>query len=151
MRQERDGFTIVEVLITIALLVVLTAVAGVNLHAYTMNRNLKSAARDIIADFSLYKRKAVTESESYKITFHVAESKYTVQRGNTVVATKYISTYGKGIELVSAQFGAGKTVHFLTRGIVSPFGNVILKNSRQSQATIKVNITGKTYVAFDIK
>lgn len=151
MRALREGFTLIELIVVIAVLAILAIVAGLNLHAYALNRNLKSAARDIVSDFSLYKRKAVSENEAYVITFDVTGSSYTIKRGETTVTTKRPSSFGSDIQIVSANFGSGKTVHFLTRGTVSPFGNVKLKNSRQSQATIKVNITGKTYVAFDMK
>jgi prepilin-type N-terminal cleavage/methylation domain-containing protein len=151
MRGSKEGFTLVELMIAIALVAILAVIAGLNLHAYALNRNLKTAARDIVTDFALYKRKAVSENETYKITFDIIGSCYTIQKGTTTIATKRPSSFGECIELMSANFGNGRTVNFLSRGTVSPFGNVKLKNSRQSQATVKVNITGKTYVAFDIK
>lgn len=146
-----EGFTLVELLIAIAVLAIVAAVAGVNLNAFTLNRNLQSAARNIASDFFLCKERAISENTSYQIVFDIAGRSYTIQPGTPSAITRRLSEFGPDIELISASFGSGKTVHFQTRGTISPFGNVKLKNSRQSKATIKVNMTGRTHVAFDIK
>ncbi len=145
------GFTLVELITAIAVLAVITVIAGMNLHAYTLNKNLKSAARDIAADFFRCKQRAVSESTTYRISFDVAGGSYTIQPGTSAAVIKRPSSFGSGIALDSVRFGGGQTVSFLTRGTLSPFGNVILKNSRDSKATIRVNITGRTYVRFDIQ
>ncbi|MGO9138807.1 MAG: hypothetical protein ACLP9S_06735 [Syntrophales bacterium] len=59
--------------------------------------------------------------------------------------------FGSDIRITAASFGAGHTVNLLPRGTVSPFGNVKLKKSRDSNTTIKVKIAGRTYVKFDIR
>ena len=158
--QRRKGFTLVELLIAISLLVILAAIGWVNLHAYTLNRNLRSATRDIASDFSICKQKAVSENNTYQIVFDVAGSNYTIQTvtGVPPAVTKRPSSFGSDISIVSADFGGGQTINFLARGTVSPLkapplvtgdNSVLLKNSRNSIATITVTMTGKTNVTFD--
>ena len=149
--KSRNGFTLVELMITIAILAMVAAIGGLSLHTYTLNRNLKSAAREIMSDFFVYRARAVSEGKTYRITFDIDGNSYTIQPGTSTPVTRSPMAFGSDIRIVDASFGAGKTVNFLARGTVSPFGNVKLRNSRQSNATIKVNITGRTYVKFDIK
>jgi prepilin-type N-terminal cleavage/methylation domain-containing protein len=150
MMKSKKGFTLVELIITIALVAIIGAIMGLNLHAYTLNRNLKSAARAITSDFFHCKGKAISENTRYQIDFDVANGSYTIQPGTPAAVTKHLSEFGPDIEFVNASFGKGHTIHFYTRGTAAP-GNINLKNSRQSNATIKVNITGRTHVAFDIQ
>jgi type II secretion system protein H len=149
--KSRKGFTLVELMIVIALLAIVATIAGLSLHAYTLNRNLKSAAREIVSDFFVYKSRAVSEGKTYRIAFDVAGSSYTIQPGTATPVTRSPMAFGSDIRITAANFGAGHTVNFLPRGTVSPFGNIKLENSRQSSATIKVNITGRTYAKFVIK
>jgi type IV fimbrial biogenesis protein FimT len=149
--KSRKGFTLVELMIAIAVLAIVAAIAGLTLHSYTLNRNLKSAAREIVSDFFVYRARAVSEGRTYRIAFDVDGSTYTIQPGTATPVTRSPSAFGSDIRITAANFGGGHTVNFLPRGTVSPFGNIKLKNSRDSNATIKVNITGRTYVKFDIR
>ena len=148
--KPNKGFTLIELMITLALVAIISAIAGLNFYAYTLNRNLKSAARAIASDFFLCKRKAISENTRYQIAFDVAGGSYTIQPGTSSELTKRLSEFGSDIEIENASFGKGHTIHFYTRGTAAP-GNIKLKNSRQSKATIKVNITGRTHIAFDIQ
>jgi prepilin-type N-terminal cleavage/methylation domain-containing protein len=162
--KHRNGFTLVELMIVVFLLAFISAIGGLLLQNYTLNRNLRTAARDIASDFTIYKERAISENITYQIVFNspVAGS-YTIQSvvnpGPVVtnVTTKSPSSFGSGIGIFSATFGPGglQTVIFSPRGTVSPLGNavldgVVLQNSRASRATITVNLTGRTYVTFNI-
>ncbi|MCX5845554.1 MAG: prepilin-type N-terminal cleavage/methylation domain-containing protein [Deltaproteobacteria bacterium] len=158
--QRCKGFTLIELLMAIVILIIIAAIGWVNLHAYTLNRNLRSAARDIASDFSLCKQRAVSENNTYQIVFNKAESSYAIQTvtGVPPAVTKLLSSFGSDISIISADFGAAssQTVTFNTRGTVTPLGNpagdgVVLQNSRNSKATITVNTMGRTNVTFDIK
>jgi prepilin-type N-terminal cleavage/methylation domain-containing protein len=160
--KRRKGFTLVELVIVIFILAIISAIGGLALHNYTLNRNLRTAARDIASDFTIYKERAVSDNITYRITFDTTvPGSYTIQSVvNAVVTnltTKRPSSFGSDIRIISATFGAGasQTVIFSPRGTVSPLGNapldcVILQNRRNSRATITVNLTGRTYVTFNI-
>ena len=160
--KSRNGFTLVELMIVVFLLALISAIGGLVLHNYTLNRNLRTAARDIASDFAIYKERAVSDNITYQIAFNTAlPGSYTIQSVvNAVVTnltTKSPSSFGSDIRIISATFGAGasQTVIFSPRGTVSPLGNavldgVVLQNSRNSRATITVNLTGRTYATFNI-
>jgi prepilin-type N-terminal cleavage/methylation domain-containing protein len=155
------GFTLVELMIVVFLLAFISTIAGLWLQSYTINRNLRTAARDIASDFAIFKERAVSDNVTYQIAFNItAPGSYTIQSVvggvTTDLTTKRPSSFGSGITIVSATFGPGatSTVIFNPRGTISPLGGaldgVVLRNSRSSQATITVNLTGRTYVTFNI-
>ncbi len=162
--KRRKGFTLVELMIVVCLLAFISAIGGLWLHYYTLNRNLRTAARDIASDFAIFKGRAVSDNITYQIAFDTtAPGSYTIQSvvGGVVanLTTKSPSAFGSGIRIISATFGAGgsQTVRFSPRGIVSSpvdqlvvGDGVVLQNTRTSQATITVNLTGRTYVTFVI-
>jgi prepilin-type N-terminal cleavage/methylation domain-containing protein len=160
--QRCKGFTVLELVMVIVILLSVAAIAGINLHAYSLNRNLKAAAWDIESDFSACKQNAVSENRIYQIVFDVAGGSYTIQTttGIPPAVTKKVTSFGSDIAIFAATFGPSQlsTVSFNNRGMVSPLGNpapnidgVILKNSRNSTATIQVNTMGRTYVKYVLK
>ena len=163
--KHRNGFTLVELMIVVFLLAFISAIGGLLLQNYTLNRNLRTAARDIASDFTIYKERAVSDNTRYQIAFNTpVAGSYTIQSvvnpGPVVtnLTTKSPSSFGSGIRIASATFGPGasQTVIFSPRGIIDStclggvLDGVILQNSRNSQATITVNLTGRTYVTFNI-
>jgi prepilin-type N-terminal cleavage/methylation domain-containing protein len=139
------GFSLAELLIVIAIIGILAAVAGYSWQRYVTNANLRTAARDIAADFSLAKENAIKESRNYTITFDVGSNSYTMAPAGTA---KSPATFGSDIRLTLANFGfAGPVITFQSRGTASA-GRVALTNGRGSTANIVVNITGKNYVEF---
>ncbi|HET6459364.1 MAG TPA: GspH/FimT family protein [Syntrophales bacterium] len=157
------GFSLIEMIIVICLIGIIAAIAGLNLVNYTTNRNLKSAARDIVSDFFICKEKAISENTTYQIVFANGGNSYTIQAlavGNPPalgpVVTKLLSQFSTDIVIQNADFAGGPQVNFLARGTVAPMppvpgvNSVILSNSRGSRATITVNTMGRTYVTFNI-
>lgn len=155
-RYRCAGFSLVELIIAIAVLSIIAAVAGINLHSYTMNRNLKSAAEDIASDISLCKERAISDSgTTYAITFDKGNNKYTItgtdSTSGAVKMTQVKSPSGldrQGIVLDNiALTGGGMVITCQARGTLNPAsGNIRLKNSRGTTITTYYSATGRTYV-----
>ena len=148
----RKGFTLVEAIIVILILCIVAAMAIPEFRKMAVNGSLKAAARDLIADFSALKQRAMSENIVYKVEFNDSEdlNRYTIkQKDGTTVQIKTPAIFG-GTKIFSASFGSGKTITFQARGTASA-GHVVLVNGRDSRATITVNFAGRTYVRFDFK
>jgi prepilin-type N-terminal cleavage/methylation domain-containing protein len=148
----QKGFTLVELLITIALIVIVAAIAIPSYFGYSLNTSLKSAARNIQADFLDLKERAIVESTAYRITFDTSGNTYTIEKGTetgapyTTIAVKALSAFGGDVGIFNAVFGGGiPTITFEGRGIATT-GKVVLTNSRGSTATIAASVSGRTYV-----
>jgi prepilin-type N-terminal cleavage/methylation domain-containing protein len=147
------GFSLIELIIVIALISIVSAFAVPMWQKYTANTNLKNAAREVMADLSNAKQQAVEENlDVYRLTFNVAGNNYALSRTDTGATswTKSVASLGNGILIDSVNFSGGSVVSFKKRGTVS-MGNLTLRNGLGSTATITVTITGRSYVQFNMQ
>ena len=151
MKQSK-GFTLIELMIVIAVLGILGTMATFSFQRYVTNANLKTAAREIMTDMSLCKQKAMSEGIQYRLTFTVGSDQYAISAAPfSSSQTKSLAQFGAGMSVQSVNFTSGQVI-FLPRGTLSSnTGTVVLVNSRNSTATITVNITGRTYVAYNMQ
>ena len=153
--KSSKGFTLIEMLIVIAIIAILTAITIPTFSHYNNNRNLKEAAQEISGDIQLYKQRAVAENTRYRIVFAVGGNNYSVQKETfynsnvwvDVVVNKAVSPDNNQITLI----GADSTVPFSNRGITTSGANVtqVIQHSKLlSQATIITSTMGKVSVTY---
>lgn len=148
-KHRQDGFSLVELIVVFALISIVSAVSVPVWQGYKDKTNLKTAAREVMADISDTKQRSVTENTSvYRVTFNIVGNSYALTRTDTgaTIWTKSLAAFGSGIVIDSVTF-SGAVVSFQNRGTASN-GSVTLRNNRGSKAKITVNITGRTYVEF---
>jgi len=147
------GFSLVELIIAIALVAIVTAISLPAFNRYSANADLKTAARAVAADLSSARQTAVTENRDvYRLTFNVAGNTYALSRTDTAATlwTKSVASYGNGVALSAVNFGGGVVVSFQKRGTMTS-GSATLQNGLGSTAVVTVNFTGRTYVTFDMQ
>ena len=144
------GFSLVELLVVIVLISIVSAFAVPTWQRYAAKTDLKTAAREVMADLSNTKQRAVEENlDVYRLTFNVVGNSYVLSRTDTgTVWTKSVASFGNGISINSVNFSGGSIISFQKRGTVS-MGNMTLRNGLGSTATITVNSAGRTYVQFN--
>ena len=146
------GFSMVELLVVIALISIVTAFAVPAWQNYRTNTDLKTAAREIMADIANAKQRAVAENlDVYRVTFNVGGNSYALTRTDGVTTgtwSKSLAGYGN-VSIASVNFSGGSVISLQRRGTATA-GHLDLQNALGSTATITVNITGRTYVDFDI-
>jgi len=149
-KSGKKGFTLTELIITLALIAVVGAVAAPSLNRMVLNGNLRSSARDIQGRIAYLKEKAMADNTRYILTFDQDNNRY---RSSDMPPGEWkcTSSFGPGIRINSVSFCGGSTVALETRGTLSLAGNIVLANSRGSTATIRCNLAGRTYVQFRMK
>lgn len=163
-KSSSRAFTILELLVILGILAVVMAFGFPSFQRYYTNGNLRSAARDIVADFANQKQRAMTGDPAvygvrvYRLALNLGANQYTLQRCTTTanpclawenMQVKSLNQYGNDIV-----FDPGRTnppnIEFQTRGTVTP-ATIVLTNGRRSTATIQSNISGRTYVEFNMQ
>ncbi|MBN2653790.1 MAG: GspH/FimT family pseudopilin [Nitrospirae bacterium] len=151
----QSGFSLVEVLIVIAIIIIISALAMPSLQGYVINRSLKSAAREVISDINEFKERAIAENRAYRITLTPNSPNYTIEQCANTGATcngfqnfqnKSLALFENSIKIETS--GTTATQYdFQTRGTVNA-GTIQLINQRGSTSNIVTNITGRASVQF---
>jgi prepilin-type N-terminal cleavage/methylation domain-containing protein len=117
---RRDsGFSLIEVLVTISLLVVLLAISIAGWSSWSKARQQSGTATELQSTLRQTQQRAVTEGTSMCVTF--ATTSYTVWRGACTGSTPSAATRvegpvkaGSGVQIASADVPQGVT--FTARG-----------------------------------
>jgi len=123
-----EGFTAIELLVTLAVLTILLSLAIGGFRGWRQKYQLRGAAREIYSDFQLAKMTAVKDRARCAVFFDVANKQHrvvssgpngTIGDGDDVtLKTVDLSEYGKGLIYGAGGSGAGATVTFSGNGIV---------------------------------
>jgi len=150
------GFSLVEVMIVIAIMLITASITTFSYNRYVNNTNLRNAARQLVSDIANMKEQAIsTMSSTYTIVFNQTLNTYTMNGSSPVI--KSLDSFGSGIKFNTLPLGGSTyTLHFLARGtltlsLTNTSETVVMTNNRGSTANIFYTITGKTYVTFNMR
>jgi len=155
---RQAGFTMVELMIVIAVIAILTAIAVPNIINSLPNYRLKAAARDLYSNMQQAKMKAIKENKDWAIVFDSANNRYYIcsDKGadnswsatgdNSITTTINLLNYKNGIG-----YGHGSA----TSAVGSSFesdnitynSNVVVFNPRGSSNAGYVYIDHQTHTA----
>lgn len=124
-RGHRQGFTLMEMMIGIALIGILTVVAVPNIALFSSGYKLRGAAREVATDLQYARLLAVKENRDIRVDF--SSNSYQVVRvsGGTVVKSRSFSSDYSNVTLTNV------SITFYSRG-------------NSSANTVTVSIPGRT-------
>jgi prepilin-type N-terminal cleavage/methylation domain-containing protein len=149
MRNAR-GFTILELMIVLAVLAIMAGIAIPNYIGWLPKRHLRSSAIDVQAVIQLAKMTAIRENTSVSLKFNPGSEDYQAfidanADGNpdgTIFRSKEMSP---GIDLTGTGF-ASDTITFNSRGLANNAGAINLSNRLGQSLTVNVALSGITRI-----
>jgi len=134
------GFTLVEILVTVALIGIISAIAIPDWGTVLLTFRLNGATRQVQSELHRIKMKAVTENVKFQLVYSENGQTYQVKRNGVELETKSLP---EGIELRTTT--SPLTLEFTPRGTPSSAGTVTVKlcNTKGEGKNIVVRATGR--------
>lgn len=150
-KPNNHGISLIEIVVTIAIIGILSAIAVPNIIGWRGARKLDGAARNFMADMELARIKAIREAEDVSVVFDLANNSYqifvdintdyTIQADDSLVRER---TMPAGITIPSTTFSApNHRMHYNSRGMPDIFGTARFRNSAGNQLEVVVSNTGR--------
>jgi prepilin-type N-terminal cleavage/methylation domain-containing protein len=146
---KNAGFTLTELMVTIAVVAILASLAIPNFIAWLPNYRLQSGAEEIQSTLQLARMTAIKENATATVTFNTANETYQASVLKSGVVRIFRSgRMPAGIDIFSAVFGGGAFVRFDSQGtaINNTDGSAQLINNSGRAKTITVSITGNSRI-----
>ena len=167
--QKTSGFTLMELMVTIAIIAILSAIVIPNFIAWVPKFKLGGASRDVLGILQKTRVRAVKDNLLCAVQFNIGNESYTAieddgagtadttpadgipdgrgdrifQATETVIATGSLLA---GIDIVSTTGLTGNRVVFDTQGVASNTGSIIIRNDRGDSRTIVIELAGSSRI-----
>jgi len=150
MRCKR-GFTLVELIVSVAVLSFLAFVIAPGFQAPLGEAMLNATARQIAQDLRRTQQLAVTNGESYRFEIHVANKVYNVRPKNPLKSALFTVRINRPITSVTSNFmdigGGWRGITYTPTGIPGQTGEIVITDSRgRGRAIVVAVATGRAEV-----
>ena len=139
--RKNSGFTITELMVTIAVVAILASLAIPNFIDWLPNYRLRSGAEEIQSTLQFARITAIKRNATATVAFDIANETYRASVGGQAIRGGRMPA---GIDINSA-FG-GTSVQFDSRGIANNAGTAVVRNNLGKAKTITVYITGNSRI-----
>lgn len=152
-RGAENGFTLIEVLVTMVIMGILAALATPAWQNYQHNQERVSASREVVSVLRNAQTHATAEETTYRVDVDVTARTLTVFRYDgtgTPVQRRVVALEGAKVRLPEASFSGGPTgasatsAFFFSRGTARPGRIVVTREGRDTKHVITVEgLTGR--------
>lgn len=143
------GFSLVEILVAIAILAILLGIAMPNFFTLMPTYRLNGAARQLLSDLMWARMKAVQEGNEFKVTFldnHQYKLLDDDNNNGSADTGEWNLTKDIQTNYSDVTFSASANPIFYPRGNASANINITVTNSSGSTRTVKVSLTGRVKI-----
>lgn len=153
--KNRQGFTLTEVVVTLSVLAIMTAISIPSYISWLPRHRLQTSVRQIYDDMNLAKIRAVKDNRIACIQFYPLTDTYTVffdvdgvagYLNGTDIPIKINVTLENGVDITGTTLAAtADTCGFNNRGMLSALfapGQVSLTNPTALVMSVQVNVAG---------
>ncbi len=136
----RPGITLIELVMTLAILAVLTVLVVPNLGKWIQHYRIRGTVREIVSQMELAKIKALKSNLEYRIAFDSGAKIFRLERGNMAAGSSDWSPEGGEFRIPRhVTMTVKTTAHFNPHGTGS--GSLDLSTASGEQYHITVNTT----------
>jgi len=140
-RSER-GFTVVELLTVIGIMMIITAIATPSFYYWLPTYRLSSGARQVSADLQLARMKAISQNTSYWLNF-INDTQYQLEKvAGTAESGPF--TLPDGIEVTNAT--PFNTSVFQSRGTANATQTITLTNDDAKTVVVCIKTVGRVFI-----
>lgn len=148
MSRRPAAFTLLELLIALALAGVLIGIAVPALNRPRETWRLQAAARQVVMDLKLARARAIASGTSQRLRFAVPGAAYQHERQRApgaYAASGPATALPDGVTVADCT-AAGDAVSFRPRGHAASFGTITLRNRYDETRRVVVDIAGRLRV-----
>ena len=139
---KNSGFTLMELMTTIAIVAVLAAIAIPNMIGWRSGTKLQGAVENLRGDLQWAKLKAVQANGSVTVDFSVGANGYRVSGGGLTTRTRSLPS-GVSIDIGATDFNGNDHITFNNRGFPDNAGTVVIVSTGGAGRNINVNRVGR--------
>jgi type IV fimbrial biogenesis protein FimT len=142
---KNSGFTITELMITIAIIAILASLAIPNFIAWLPNYRLRSGAEEIQSTLQFARVRAIKQNAPARVSFDIANETYLASVDGQTFRSGQMPA---GIDLNCTLNNGGTSVQFDSRGVVrnNTQGNAQVSNNSGRTKIIAVFLTGNSRI-----
>jgi type IV fimbrial biogenesis protein FimT len=150
--ENSKGFSLIEVIVTVAVIGIIAAIAVPNMIGWRGERQLQGSARNFAADVQLARLKSIRESENVVVEVDDLAGSYQIY-----LDTNRNQTFDVGEDVIrNVWCPVGVSINSVTlpgnltsldpRGRSSTIGDVVFQNNAGTMKTISINILGSVSI-----
>ena len=136
------GFTLIEIIVAIGIIVVLSSVSWVGFKNYQPNLALSAISRDITTDLRLSQQLSITQQINHGIFFNTSTNEYQLEKFGTTTEVLLLKQLPTNIIFCEITGLSGSKAVFNPYGSVAYSGSVCLSNSKGQTKIIDIKPSG---------
>ena len=150
LHSKQSGFTLIEMMIVIAIMAILTGIAVPNYLAWLPKSRLNGAARQVMGDLMAARMKAVSQNCDVRVAFVAGDAKYKIwtdSNNNDSIDSGEEITKDIQLDYYDITIIATKNIEFHSRGTANPYGTIALTGSNSTNSkNVNIRITGRVMI-----